>query len=193
MRLPYWNHNAAYYPWIRRQLRGCGSILDVGCGEGTLARFLSAPGRHILALEQNEAALALAAPAPGVEYRQGDFLRTPLPEAGFDAVVFVASLHHMPLEPALKRAKALLRPGGRLLLVALTAPDTPGAWLLDLLRLLPARLGGFLYRRRAADPPVPRCGDYPPRRAFRRQLRALLPGVRLRSGLYWREKALWQA
>ena len=44
----FWNHNAAYYPWIRKQLEGIAAtrILDVGCGEGSLARYLAFPGRE---------------------------------------------------------------------------------------------------------------------------------------------------
>ena len=36
----FWSHNAAYYPWVRRQLESVAAkrILDVGCGEGSLAR-----------------------------------------------------------------------------------------------------------------------------------------------------------
>lgn len=31
-----WNHNAHYYPLVRSRVRGARSVLDVGCGEGTL-------------------------------------------------------------------------------------------------------------------------------------------------------------
>jgi SAM-dependent methyltransferase len=39
--------------------------------------------------------------------------------ATFDLVTAYASIHHMPLEPALRRMAVLLRPGGRLLVVGL--------------------------------------------------------------------------
>ncbi|MBR2801520.1 MAG: hypothetical protein IKE21_02845 [Erysipelotrichaceae bacterium] len=36
----YWNHNSAYYPWIKKKTADCHHILDVGCGDGSLMRYL---------------------------------------------------------------------------------------------------------------------------------------------------------
>ncbi len=35
MALPYWNHNASYYGWVRREVAGFSPVLDVGCGDGS--------------------------------------------------------------------------------------------------------------------------------------------------------------
>ena len=58
----FWNHNAAYYPWVRKNLdrHGAASVLDVGCGEGSLARYLASPGRHVLGIDPDPAAIAAA-------------------------------------------------------------------------------------------------------------------------------------
>jgi SAM-dependent methyltransferase len=92
-------------------------VLEVGCGDGRVAAALAARGYETSALDEGLALEAGAAGAP-VRWLEGDFLFAPDPaEAGpFDAVLFTRSLHHIaPVERALERAAALLRPGGRLL------------------------------------------------------------------------------
>ena len=56
----YWNHNVHYLPVILAAVPpGCGAALDVGCGDGLLARRLAARCR--------EAAPDLL---PGARYRR---------------------------------------------------------------------------------------------------------------------------
>lgn len=55
--LPYWNHNAAYYPWIARMTEHCTSVLDVGCGDGTLARYLGRDGRSVTGIDPSDAGI----------------------------------------------------------------------------------------------------------------------------------------
>src|SRR5262249_26118962 len=77
-------------------------ILDVGCGNGELARALERAGYAVLAIDIDPAAVA-AAIAHGVnatEADMADFDADP-----FDAVLFSLSLHHMDrLTEALARA-----------------------------------------------------------------------------------------
>ena len=43
----YWNHNVHYQPVILNAVPGgCGAALEVGCGDGLLARRLAARGRR---------------------------------------------------------------------------------------------------------------------------------------------------
>jgi 2-polyprenyl-3-methyl-5-hydroxy-6-metoxy-1,4-benzoquinol methylase len=88
-------------------------ILEVGCGEGHLAAALLERGHAVTALDSSEKAVA-AAKTRGVHAEQVSF---PAYEGGpFDVVLFASSLHHIhPLEPALDRARDLLRPQGLLI------------------------------------------------------------------------------
>ena len=81
-------------------------VLEVGAGDGELARLLAAAGYDVLAID----------PEPGA----GDVLPVALaeldePEASFDAAVAVVSLHHIdPLGDSCERLARVLRPGATL-------------------------------------------------------------------------------
>lgn len=57
--------------------------------------------------------------------RQAGLLTDPLPEAAYDAVVSLSALHHLPLHAGLPRLATALRPGGRLIAVALPRVELP--------------------------------------------------------------------
>jgi SAM-dependent methyltransferase len=82
-------------------------VLDAGCGNGALADRLRASGYEVTAIDIDP---ALA--RPGVRIADICAFR----DRPYDAVVFVLSLHHVhSLGAALDAARALLKPGGRLL------------------------------------------------------------------------------
>ena len=113
--LPYWNHNAAYYPWIARQAGSRRRVLDVGCGDGALARYLAAPGRTVTGLDPDTGCILRARQASkgtaGLRFVPTDFDAFEAAPGSFDAVLFVASLHHMDATAAVEKAAALLSPG----------------------------------------------------------------------------------
>ncbi|WP_052390589.1 class I SAM-dependent methyltransferase [Streptomyces sp. NRRL B-24484] len=98
------------------------AVLDVGCGRGggtaRLARTrrprtvtgLDASPRNVAHCRRDHA-------APGLSFRYGEADRLPFPDASFDAVVSVESVHCFP-DPGrfLAEAARVLRPGGHLLL-----------------------------------------------------------------------------
>jgi 2-polyprenyl-3-methyl-5-hydroxy-6-metoxy-1,4-benzoquinol methylase len=46
----------------------------------------------------------------------------------FDVITFVANIHHLPLRESLFRARQMLRPGGELAIVGLSANKTIADW-----------------------------------------------------------------
>ncbi len=193
--LPYWNHNTAYYPWIKRRLLGCRRVLDVGCGDGTLVRYLQEEGRRIVGIDISPTMVARAeADLHGSEIRFALCPFAAYPEdKSLDAVVFVASLHHMEMPASLEKAKRLLAEGGSLLVVGLASPSSLGDHILDCLRVIPARFGSRLHRMRSSEElGIPTNGIYPEMREIRESVRRLLPGAKLRRGLYWRYLLSWK-
>ncbi|MCC8247604.1 methyltransferase domain-containing protein [Saccharothrix luteola] len=95
------------------------SVVDLGCGTGSLAALLAEAGHHVAGLDLSERMLAPArAKAPGIDFRQGDAAHPPYPPGSFDVVLARHVLWALP-DPAaaLDRWRALLKPNGRLILV----------------------------------------------------------------------------
>ncbi|MBD3728262.1 MAG: metalloregulator ArsR/SmtB family transcription factor [Sphingomonadales bacterium] len=105
-----------------------GRLLDIGTGTGRIAELLAPSADHIVALDKSPEMLRLARarlqglPATSVELVQGDFGALPLPDGGFDTVIFHQVLHYAQ-EPAYALAEAarVCRPGGRIAIVDLAA------------------------------------------------------------------------
>jgi 2-polyprenyl-3-methyl-5-hydroxy-6-metoxy-1,4-benzoquinol methylase len=137
-----WNHNIHYHPLILSAVpAGCDSALDVGCGEGILARELNQSIPHIVGIDVNEPSLRLARkqdPTSKIEFIAGDFLTYPFEET-FGFITSVATLHHMDMRQTLTRMRQLLRPGGTLAVVGLARSRYPAD--------LPADAGGAILHR----------------------------------------------
>ena len=57
----YWNHNVYYQPLILGAVPpGCGSALDVGCGDGLLACRLAERCRDVTGVDRDHTMIALA-------------------------------------------------------------------------------------------------------------------------------------
>lgn len=104
-----------------------GRWADLGAGEGAFTLALAdllGPGAHITAVDRDAGALReLSAemgkrfPATGLDVKVADFTR-PLGLTDLDGVVMANSLHFLrDKRPALASVKAMLRPGGRLIVV----------------------------------------------------------------------------
>ena len=188
-----WNHNVHYHPLILGAVpAGCQQGLDVGCGEGGLARELRQVVPHVLAIDCDGPVIDRAREqdnGAGVEYVTGDFLAYDLRPGSFDVIVSVAALHHMDVAAALSRMRQLLRPGGRLAVVGLARSR---------LRDLPADVAGVVGHRvllvgkkyQAVNAPT----IWPPPQTYaqvRRIASDSLPGVRYRRHLLWRYSFVW--
>lgn len=198
----WWDHNAYYHRWLlARPPSGLDRALDVGCGAGALAEKLTDRVTHVDAVDASAAMIRRAMRRrPGrVEWLLGDVLdeTLPLDPRGYDVVVAVASVHHLPLRPALARLTGLVRPGGVLAVIGLYRKSTVVDVGLELITL-PANavMGAWLAARGRAG--KPQDVDMPvrwPLNTFA-EIRAAAadraPGARLRRRLYWRYTLLWR-
>lgn len=199
-----WSHNDAYAGFVLRQARavcrgGGATAADVGCGTGNLVEKLARVLPRVIGIEPDPDTAALAqrrfAHSGAVRIEQRAFGDEP-PRA-YDLIVFVASLHHMPLETALCDARDAVRSGGRIVIVGVTEEAPGDLWrslvssalnpLVGLLRH-PARAAGYPAHMRA--PATAAAETFPEIRAVARQL---LPGIRMRRRLFWRYTAVWVA
>ncbi len=117
----------------------CTRILEIGSGEGALARALVALGYELVAIEAN-AETADATRKLGVITHNAQWPDFEVEAESFDAVLFTRSLHHIrPVHEALRHARTALRSGGRVLIEDF-AYDAAGArelaWFAGMMRLL---------------------------------------------------------
>lgn len=103
-----------------------GSVLDLCCGHGSLARAMSETGAQVTGLDFSRPMLERAVRnAPDARFKLGDALVLPFPDGSFDAVVSAFGLPHLP-EPmaGLREVRRVMRPGGPFI-AALWAPPQP--------------------------------------------------------------------
>ncbi|GHG94209.1 class I SAM-dependent methyltransferase [Streptomyces lanatus] len=188
-----WNHNIHHHPRILKAVpAGAQRALDVGCGEGTLARELRRTVPQVTGIDLHAPSIEQGrAWADDVDHVLGDFLTHPFEPASFDVVASVATLHHMDAATGLTRMRDLLRPGGVLVVVGLARNTLPR----DLPHVLAAITVGAVHRAAKGHwqhpspvvwpPPV----TYPEMRALAAEL---LPGSRYRRHVLWRYSITWR-
>jgi ubiquinone/menaquinone biosynthesis C-methylase UbiE len=190
-----WNHNIQYEREVLDLVpQGTPEALDVGCGEGWLARELSTRVGHVTGIDPDENCIVAArSQDPGsrsVEYVLGDFLTYPFEPGSFDMITCVPSLHHIDEESGLRRMAALLRPGGRLAVVGLARSRIP----MD----LPWDAAGAVTTQAHLpfndywDTPAQKI--WPPPRTYpevRSLAGSILPQRRFRRRILWRYSITW--
>jgi len=106
-------------PLVERHLAGSRRILDVGCGEGQIARRVAADAAMVVGVDPTAAQIVEArARGGGPVYARADADHLPHPDAAFDAVVMCLVIEHLdPFEPSIREMARVLSPGGTFLLL----------------------------------------------------------------------------
>ena len=105
--------------------RPLGDLLDIGCGQGRLLKLLASRAQRVVGVDIDPAARRLAraelllAGSPNCTLRQGDMYALPFGNREFDTIILDGVLDdaERPVE-VIGEALRVLRPGGRLLLLA---------------------------------------------------------------------------
>lgn len=126
-----WNRNNHYHDFLLENLPAqCPRALEIGCGIGTFTRLLAERAESVTALDLSpqmiRTAENLSRTRANVDFRIGDVLEIDFPDAYFDAVVSIATFHHLPLEKVLPKLKKTLKIGGRLLVLDVSRVETVG-------------------------------------------------------------------
>jgi SAM-dependent methyltransferase len=109
----YWSYREAFFALVPPARR---ATLEIGCGEGRVARDLAARGHEVTAVDAAPTLLAAAAAAhAGGRYLVADAADLPFEDASFDLVVAYNSLMDVEDMPAaVIEAARVLRPDGHL-------------------------------------------------------------------------------
>jgi len=122
-------------PMAAAHLAGARRVLDVGTGEGQIARLAFKGGADlVVGIDPTWAQVSVARErAGGPHYARGEAAALPFPDAGFDAVVACLVFEHInQMEQAIAEVARVLAPGGRFLFF-LNHPllQTPGSGWID--------------------------------------------------------------
>ena len=110
----------------------------------------------------------------------------------FDAVTFVASLHHMNMKAAIEKAIGLLEDDGVLLIVGLAKPSTVIDYIIEGLRIIPSSvISRIKHIRPSESKSIPVSYDFPTLNEVRKMANILLPGYTIKYGLFYRYLLKW--
>ena len=191
-----WNANIHYHSILLKAVpKTAQCVLDVGCGDGILSAQLFRSGvPNVVALDVDVGVLERArARHPGlpIDWRWGDiFDLPPCADQSFDAVLSVATLHHIDAAAGLTRFAELVRPGGVVGIVGLAANswwDLPYAAIGHCARIAVSMTRGQWEHSAPIAWPPPM--TY---REIKRIAPGILPGVQYRHHLYGRYSLVWR-
>jgi SAM-dependent methyltransferase len=190
-----WNHDIRYHGFVLDATpRPCANALEVGCGGGLLARELAARCDNVVGIDLDAEVVRVTARAARhlgkVTFVTGDVMSYPLPESGFDLIAAVATLHHLPLEAALKRLRTLLAPGGVLVVVGLYREETVADMVFAAAGWVTSQ--GMRRFRRLVEVDAPMKAPTEALAEIRTTAHRILPGSLLRRRLLFRYTMVWR-
>jgi SAM-dependent methyltransferase len=121
-------------PMAVEELAGFSKILDVGCGDGQIARALAKQGSTVLGIDPTQMHIDVANErAGGPTYLLGGATDLPVEDGSMDAVVACLVFEHIDeMDAAVAEVSRVLRPGGQFSFF-LNHPllQTPGSGWID--------------------------------------------------------------
>ncbi len=190
----YWNHNTVYHKWILSQVRKNDRVLDVGCGDGLLVYKLANKTKEVLGIDKHIPSIEKAkkrienlkkASIISVGFEDFDYEPN-----SFDAIIFVASIHHMNLETCIDKAIELLKPNGKLLIVGLANPYNVFDKIIEVGRFLPVKIGDIFHEVKG-DVGAPIMDYKGTLNDIRSIVKTKLPNAKVKQVLYYRYLLKW--
>jgi len=121
-------------PLLAAELGGCSTVVDIGCGDGQVARAIAAGGATVIGVDPTVGLLATAASrGGGVHYSFGTADALPLAASSCDGAVLCLVLEHLDdLAAAVAEVGRVVRPGGRCgVLLNHPVTQSPGSGLIE--------------------------------------------------------------
>jgi len=194
-----------YHDYLMRHLPARPEkVLEIGCGSGAFTRLLASRAGSVTALDLSPQMIRLAEAQSGgcenIEYLLGDCMQLPFPAEGYDCIVSIATLHHLPPTRALPKMKGALKPGGVLVIHDLIADAgvvdrcmSALAYPVSMLRLFRETGRARMPREvREAWAEHGRNESYLTLAGVREMCRTYLPAAEVKRHLLWRYTVVWR-
>ena len=199
------DHNERYQDYLLGHLpEQCRHALEIGCGVGSFSRLLARRAERVLAVDLSPQMIRLArersGPYPNIDFVAGDVMDYQLPAGRFDCVATIATLHHLPTEPALRKIRKALKPGGVFVCLDLYRRSRLSDLLFDGVAY-PASLFLRLVTTGKARPPREmreayaehgKTDHYLTLPQVEQMCARILPGALVRRHLFWRYSVVWK-
>lgn len=123
-----WTANNQYHSSLLRYVPvNCENGLEIGCGTGAFARALARRCGRVVALDLSAEMIRVArsrsSQFENVEFQLADAMTWDFPQAHFDFVCSIATLHHLDQRGLMVKIKDTLRPGGVLVVLDLVQSE----------------------------------------------------------------------
>lgn len=189
-----WNHNIEDHRVVLAAVSpSCSTAVDVGCGEGRLTRTLAPHAQRVVGLDVDADIIAAAQKEPillNVTFVVGDIMTAPYETGTCDLVCTVATLHHLPLEPALARFAEMLAPGGVLVVIGLYRSEGVADVAFEAMSFLASHAKRRFFHFEAMNAPT--CEPQETLREIKKAAARLLPGSILKRHLFFRYSLVWR-
>ena len=200
-----WNHNNHYHKFLLQQLPShCKSVLDIGCGTGAFSRLLAERCDRVMAIDLSPQMITVAKQDSqnytNINFQVADILQWKFPVEQFDAIVSIATFHHLPLETLLPNLQTALKPGGKLIILDLIQHENIQDRLSDLIAV-PLN---WIWQRfknnhiqhspeaKAAWQEHFRTDKYLTRSQAQQIYTKSYEGAKIKKHLFWRYSAVWE-
>ncbi len=180
------------------------SAIDVGCGTGEFTRLLAERSGKVIGIDLSDKmlsrALEKAKGIKNVNDVKGDFMEYELGEEQYDCIASIATVHHLPMEEFLIKAKAALKPGGVLLVLDLYRQESLAEYILSAaaapLNLLFMLAKNSCLRVNEEERKVwqehARHDSYMSIKDIRNTADKIIPGAEIYRHLFWRYSLVWK-
>lgn len=194
-----WTANNHYHDYLLKHVpQNCENALEIGCGTGAFARQLATRCKRVVALdlspEMIRAAGARSTQNPNLEFQLADAMTWAFPQAHFDFICSIATLHHTEQRPLLIKLKDALKPGGVLVILDLVQSNGLAERALDVIGFGVSGALRLIHNGRLNPPPEVRKAweqhgkhdHYLSVGQVRGLVNEILPGASVKRCLFWR-------
>jgi ubiquinone/menaquinone biosynthesis C-methylase UbiE len=194
-----WTTNNHYHSYLLKHVqRDCENALEIGCGTGAFARQLATRSKRVIALDLSSEMIRVARSRsiqhPNLEFQLADAMTWDFPEAHFDFICSIATLHHTEQRPLLVKMKDALKPGGLLVVLDLVESSGLAERAINAFAFGASGALRLIHNGKLNPPPEVRKAweqhgkhdSYATISEVRKQADELLPGASVSRCLFWR-------